>query len=161
MAQISDPKSKRKVRPQPITQKILRRSISAGIYIFFVFICAFTLNIVRSWLPRLDSFCTTQDEIYQVISNNAETWLTDYPALNYPLPSFSLPGNNRTYYVNADRDLPEAKISLLYVTTGTDLSLNGSAGYLYVPSGTLTSRFWLDNYWIRHLHQNIYCYRIK
>lgn len=113
-------------------------------------------------------FCSQNDAAYQTLLENGESWMSDFPEEYSSLVRshrFFVEGiAGRVYYAHGywEETPAQGKPTLFYVMTGTDRAeVGGSAGYVYVPEGELTSPYWLDNYKIRHLSEQIYCYTLK
>lgn len=140
--------------------KILHYCSVIIIFIFLVVVCALILPLGIHILAGKDTFCSTNDPVYQAISANGSTWAV-LASTNVSTPHFSVPGDSRIYYAEGYSEMAGEKLVLFYVLTGSDsASVEGSEGYLYVPSDELSSPFWFANYWIKHLSDHIYCYRL-
>jgi len=103
-----------------------------------------------------------ESPVYQIVAENGSEWMASYPETGapYPLPSFTIGDSRRNYYY-IEGYWEEGKLLLLYVATGITYGglQQGSNGYIYLPSGELTSRYWLDNYRTKRMTEHIYCYK--
>lgn len=116
-------------------------------------------------LGSRSDFCSLDDPIYQAVVENSDAWMSSFPETystserkNRP---FSIDGDERTYYAEGYWEIPQGKPILLYVITGSDIdSLRGSEGYIYTASGELSAAYWLNNYDIKRLSEQIYCYEL-
>ena len=113
---------------------------------------------------RKANFCTTNDEIYQAILNDHESWIAYYrPLIQFtgfgsPHLIITVPSGAR-YTVNADiwdkeDDIPE----FFLVTETTWQEKFGNNGYIY----STERRAFIDSrYHTEAISENIYCYRFK
>lgn len=120
------------------------------------------LPIVQGWIygPYQEQvFCTREDEIYQSIKDNLDAWLNYFPA-DPPILDFRI-SNGLQYSVLSElwdsRDDPP----VFFVVTEYDYphSFLGERGYLYLPEPKAFEDF--DEYKLRDLGDDIYCYDIK
>src|SRR5690606_20759012 len=106
------------------------------------------------------SFCTTEDEVYQVLEARHEEWMQYFSSLpEGPRTfSFSTPSGDRYMVLEL-----YSSQSLLVPTGWKWLDPWGSRGYIYSSTGYL-GEYFSDadsEYEVTHLHEQVYCYRIK
>ena len=133
-------------------------------FIACLVICACWLIFVQIQRNSND-FCSTEGTIYQIVAENGENWMASLPdwysRTDVYSGRFTISGDDRVYYAESYGEIPGGKPLLVYVITGTTFGGldQGSGGYIYLPSGELTSRYWLDNYRIKRMNEHIYCYK--
>jgi hypothetical protein len=132
------------------------------IILFWSCIGSFALNFVFRLFQNND--CSVSSPVYQSIKANANGWISQFGNSSGEFfrndPFLIL--ENRNYYAEVYRDIPNSKPALVYVIVGTDRAgLYGSEGFLYLFPDQVIPDSWFNNYWITYLDDNIYCYRIR
>lgn len=110
---------------------------------------------------RAAQFCTLNDEVYQTIETNLQTWLAYFQSLSedqYPSLTFTVP-SGKVYTVNASTwDINAEPPELFVQIEALRQEPYGLTGYVYTPTGNTT----LDRrYNIEPLADDIYCYRLQ
>ena|GEM_PF-2204022 len=123
-----------------------------------LFISIFLLN--RLFAPDKD-FCTVADTEYMIILSNVDSWID---MINSHTLSDTVDGrliipftaeDNKEYTVYAERDL----LIFFPIHLNWPLTIEGSRGYLYIPTGKQLSGVWISSkYNIQQLDHNIFCY---
>lgn len=124
------------------------------IILFGICIGTIVLNVVLRYVAAKSTFCTPQGAIYQDIQANGGEWVDQSVSFVFSMDS------GEQFRVQYYRE-PPGSPNVFYVMTGSDWSggLGGTAGYLYVPYDQPIPRYWLANYWLTQLDDNIYCYK--
>jgi hypothetical protein len=140
----------------------------------FLFVCNFVVLAIACALITFNfnktpssakNFCTKDDELYQVIVEHADEWLTYFSTTHTSLASGRQYRNilisNRSYSVLPDYSVTKDGLPILYISTLPNWPATplGSRGYLYVSSERLIPEFWAQGYTISQLDSLIFCYR--
>jgi hypothetical protein len=146
--------------------KAIRWLLFVVIYGVSVFLCTGAFIIGTRIVGDRSSFCSTDDELYQTILGNGLAWIESFPETYSPAMEKSrlvtTASNGRTYYAQGYWEFPQGRPMLLYIITGSDIDgLRGSNGYIYLASKQELPQYWLNNYWIKQLDENMLCYKLK
>jgi hypothetical protein len=120
-----------------------------------------TIVVILAWWiiePRIRAkqFCTQNDEVYQAILDNLNSWVQHFSNNSEPTLSFKT-YSGREYLVNAIYWKPKDQISILFIpTVPKTRELFGYAGYAYSPAGVAAPD---GRYTSEYLSNDIYCYR--
>jgi hypothetical protein len=118
---------------------------------------SFALNFVFNQISLRNNFCSTNNNVYQAIKQASAT---DWYSRANVMPAEVLKTDTRYYLAEVYRNNKTA--SLIYIITGTNQDgLSGSEGFLYLLPEQTIPQYWFDNYWITHLNDTVYCYKIK
>jgi hypothetical protein len=105
---------------------------------------------------RASQFCTQNDEVYQAILDNLNSWVQHFPNNSEPTLHFKT-YSGREYLVNAIYWETKEQSPLLFIpTVPKTRELFGYAGYAYSPSGLASPD---GRYTSEYLSNDIYCYR--
>ena len=141
-----------KKQPQTNTPVIPNLLIGIGIRLIPLGICLGVVDNFMSYYRIPPQFCTKADEIYQIISSNAEKWMSqfnDHPS-EFVL-RFS-DSDGKQYVVNAMRSSPQ-----FFVQIREEINEPfGLFGYAYGTTDFLDRR-----YSVRQLDEHNYCYQFK
>jgi len=158
LTQLSDPNKGFKPLVQARTVSQVRNS-----YLFWSCVGSLALNFLFRIIFQNNN-CSVSSPIYQSIKANASEWVSqfgDFSSTMIRNDQF-MTMRNRYYCTEAYWNAPQGKPSLVYVNVGTDFDgLRGSEGFLYLFPNQAIPSYWLDNYWITHLDEDIYCYKIR
>ncbi len=129
----------------------------AVIILFLSCIGSFALNFISTQLGLRNNFCSTNSVVYRAIKQKrADEWYAQASIQDIEV----LKTETRIYYAEAYKlnDTP----NLVYISVGTELDgLSGSEGFFYLLPDQSIPQYWFDNYWITHLDDNVYCYKIR
>lgn len=120
---------------------------------FLVLLCLCFLGWVI--LTPQDDFCTTQDEVYQIIQAEHVTWLDLLSDTSRTVDFTTAQGEK--YIAYRAWNIPGIS-TFIVQTEPARQEPYGARGYIYAPTkdSTLDSR-----YYVQHLGNNIYCYTFK
>jgi hypothetical protein len=131
--------------------------IVISIFIVLILVCAgiFYFAIFRRVSPP--KFCTSEDEIFQMIEAQKDKWIEQFRKSNgYPVLRFTT-SDGHEHVVNADRWNMTSESPQFYVQVVEERNEPyGSYGYLYQATDILDHR-----YKITPMTDGIYCYQFR
>jgi hypothetical protein len=136
------------------------RALIFGLAALMAIVLLFTFSLYDIYIESTyytyndENFCTTDDEIYQAIVTNLDSW-TNIMASAGSSIEFSVP-SGRSYRVFAP-DRARYHIYMVVPVQGMLRNVYGRRGYIYSYE-YMGSNNYGDDYTIRQMSNTIYCY---
>ena len=138
-------KKRTQTRPQLIPDLL----IGIGILLIPVGICTGVIADFIAYNQPPPEFCTKEDEVYPLISENSDDWMSYFhDQVTFSVVNFST--SNGTVYVA----IPIRNVFYVQIRRQRDEPY-GLVGYAYISTNFLDHR-----YKVRQLDEQIYCYEL-